>query len=216
MRFISKTPYHNRPIVRVDEETPLIPALINHPMGHPARFYTANFLDLANDFSKNTQEISFKGLYGGDFNKLKLNAENAEIKKGKVTDLDLDIFYWHLISQFWAIEGGVNYFNQPAVHPYWQPGIGIDGLMPYFIDTNIRTYFYAGSVKFDVELSRDTQITNNFFIRAGIESIFATKTVPLAPIASGMNEMQYTVRPYYRVMPGFNVFAQYQYTKDYG
>lgn len=215
-RYIASTGFYNRPIVRVDKDTPIIPALIMHPMGHPARFYMANFLDVAEDPWYNAQEISFKGMYGGDYNKLKLHAEDAKLEKGKITDLDLDIFYWHLLSQFWSIEGGANYVNQPAYHPYWQPGIGIVGLMPYFIDIELRTYFYSGSVKFDFELSRDTQITNNFFIRTSIESVFATKAVNSAPIGSGMNEMQYIIRPYYRVAPGWNVFAQYQYTKDYG
>ena len=215
-RFIGKTGFYNRPIVRVDEDTPIIPALIHHPMGHPARFYTANFLDVGNDFWNNTQQITFKGLYGGDYNKLKLYTENAEIEKGKVTDADIDIFYWHLINQFWAIEGGANYFYRPAQNPYWQPGIGIDGLMPYFIDTEFRVYEHNGCFKFDPELSRDTQITNNFFIRTGIEGILATKTVSSAAIGGGLNEMQYTVRPFYRVKPGMNVFVQYQYTKDYG
>lgn len=215
-RFIGKTQFYNRPIVRVDEETPIIPAMIHHPMGHATQIYKANFLDVGNDFWGNAQEISFKGLYGTDYNKLKFNAENAEIKKGKVTDLDLDIFYWRLIGQFWAVEGGVNYFNQPAYHPYWEPGIGIDGVMPYFIDTEFRTYFYAGCVKFDIGLSRDTQITNNFFIRTSIESIVATKNVNSAPISSGLNEMQYIIKPYYRIAPGWTVFMQYQYTKDYG
>jgi len=215
-RTISKTPYHNRPIVRVDEETPIIPAIVHHPMGHPTRFYTSNFLDVGNDFWSNTQEITFTGMYGRDYNKLKLYAENVEIEKGKVVDANMDIFYWRLISQFWAIEGGANYTYRPTQRPYWQPGIGLVGLMPYFIDTEFRVYEHNGSIKFDPELSRDTQITNNFFIRTSIEGIFSTKTVSNAAIGSGINEMQYTVRPFYRIRPGMNVFAQYQYTKDYG
>lgn len=214
-RYISSTGFYNRPIVRVDEETPIIPSMIMHPMGHPSRFYMANFLEVGEDPFHSAQEISFKGMYGGDYNKLKLNAENAEIEKGSITDLDLDIFYWRLLSQFWAVEGGVNYFNQPAYHPYWQPGIGVDGTMPYFIDTQLRAYFYQGSIKFDAELSRDIQITNNFFIRLGVESIFATANVNSAPISSGMNEMQYRIRPYYRIAPAVDIYAQYQYTHDY-
>ena len=215
-RLIEKTPYHNRPIVRVDEDKPLIPALVHHPMGHPTHFYTSNFFDVGNDFWNNTQEITFKGMYGGDYNKLKLYTENAQIEKGKVVDADIDIFYWRLISQFWAVEGGANYTYRPARKPYLQPGVGIVGLMPYFIDTEFRVYEHDGSIKFDPELSRDTQITNNFFIRISIESILATKTISSAAIGSGLNEMQYTVRPFYRIRPGVNVYVQYQYTKDYG
>jgi uncharacterized protein involved in copper resistance len=88
--------------------------------------------------------------------------------------------------------------------------------MPYFINTDVRGYFYSGSAKLDVELSRDTQITNNFFLRAGVRSILASKTVTQAAIGSGLNQMRYIVRPYYRLMPGLNVFAEYEYEKDYG
>lgn len=214
-KYIAYTKFHNRPIVRDDQETPIIPALILHPMGHASRFYFTNFLEGGFDPWHNTQEISFKGLYGGDYNKLKLNTENAEIEKGKITDFNVDIFYYRVLNQFWALESGVNYFNEPAYRSYWSPGIGIDGTMPYFIDTELRAYFYHDSVKFDVELSRDTQITNNFFIRLGVESILATANVNSAPISSGLNTMQYIVRPYYRVAPGIDIYAQYQHTKDY-
>lgn len=214
--YVAQTPFVNRPIVRKDEVMPIDSSLIAHPMAHIKGLYMASFLDIGNDFARNIQEVNFKGLYGSDYNKLELYTDNAQMEQGAIDNADLDIFYWRLINQFWAVKGGVNYFYRPAEHPYWEPGIGIEGLMPYFIDTNIRTYLYGGSVKFDIELSRDTQITNNFFIRTGVESIFASKTVSAAAISSGMNEMQYTLRPYYRLMPGVNLFVQYQYTNDYG
>ena len=214
--YVAQTPYVNRPIVRKDEVMPIDSSLIAHPMAHTKGLYRASFLDIGNDFARTIQEVNFKGLYGSDYNKLELYMDNAQMEQGTVSNADLDIFYWRLISQFWAVKGGVNYFYRPAEHPYWEPGIGIEGLMPYFIDTNIRTYLYSGSIKFDIELSRDTQITHNFFIRTGVESIFASKTVSAAAISSGMNEMQYTLRPYYRLMPGINLFVQYQYTHDYG
>lgn len=75
------------------------------------------------------------------------------------------------------------------------PGIGVEGLMPYFIATNTRGYYHGGSAKLDIELARDTQITNNFLIRAGVRSILASKTVTQAAIGSGLNQMRYVVRP---------------------
>lgn len=214
--IIKQTSYHNRPIVRVDEVTPIDYSLVKHPMAHPAGLWLATFLDVGADPFNNSQRITYKGLYGPDYNKLELFMNDAEIKKGKVENADLDIFYWRLISQFWAVKGGVNYFYRPAKTPYWQPGIGIEGLMPYFIDTNIRGYVYSGSAKLDAEFSRDTQITNNFFLRAGIRSILASKTVPNAEIGSGLNQMRYIVRPYYRLMPGLNIYAEYEHEQYYG
>lgn len=214
--IIKQTPYHNRPIVRVDETMPIDIALVKNPMPHSNNLWLATFLDVSESLVSNLQKITYKGLYGSDYNKLELFTDDAQIKKGSVENADIDIFYWHLISQFWAIKGGANYVYRPAKTPYWQPGLGIEGLMPYFIDTDIRTYYHRGSEKFDIELSRDTQITNNFFIRAGIRSILATKTVAHAEIGSGLNQMQYTIQPYYQIMPGLNIFMEFEHERNYG
>jgi uncharacterized protein involved in copper resistance len=200
----------------VDEVMPIDAFLVKHPMAHPAGFWLSSFLDAGADPFNNVQRLTYKGLYGSDYNKLELFANDAEVVKGNVDSADLDIFYWHLINQFLAIKGGINYFNQPASAAYWQLGLGIEGLMPYFIDTNIRGYYYSGSAKLDIELSRDTQITNNFFIRTGLRGIMATKTVAQAGIGSGLNQMRYIVRPYYRLAPGINVYAGYEHEQDYG
>lgn len=208
--------YHNRPLVRIDELRPINTALVNHPMAHRAGLWRATFLDLGEDPFHNVQFITYKGLYGPDYNKLSLFTNDAEISKGRLTNADIDVFYWHLLNQFWAIKGGINYFNRPTPRPYWQPGIGLEGLMPFFIDTDIRAYLYGGSVKLDVELSRDTQISNNFFVRTGIRSILASKTVVRAAIGSGLNQMRYIIRPYYRLIPGLNVFVEYENEHDYG
>lgn len=213
---IKQTSYDNRPIVRVDETKPIDVSLVKHPMAHPAGLWLATFLEMGEDPFHNVQELTYKGLYGSDYNKLELFTNDAEMNQGSIENADIDIFYWHLISQFWALKGGINYFYRPAGTPYWQPGIGIEGLMPYFIDTDARGYFYRGSVKLDIELSRDTQITNNFFVRVGVRSILASKTVAQAAIGSGLNQMRYIVTPYYRLIPGLNVMTEYEHQQNYG
>lgn len=214
--IVKQTAYYNRPIVKVDEVRPINVSLVKHPMAHPIGLWLATFLDVGVNPITNVQQITFKGLYGPDYNKLELFTNDAEIDEGRVENADIDIFYWHLLDQFWAIKGGVNYFYRPSQGPYWQPGFGIEGLMPYFIDTDIRGYLYGGSAKLDIELSRDTQITNNFFIRLSIRSIMATKTATQAAIGSGLNQMQYTLQPYYRLIPGLNIFAEFEHNQYYG
>lgn len=214
--IVKKAYYYNRPIVRVDEAMPIDASLVKHPMAHPNSLWFATFLDIGANPAVNVQQITFKGLYGSDYNKLELFNDDAEIKKGKVKNANIDIFYWHLLDQFWAIKGGVNYFYRPTRTPYWQPGIGLEGLMPYFINTNARGYFHRGSAKLDVELSRDTQITNNFFIRVGARGILASKTVIQDEVGRGLNQMRYTIRPYYRLMPGLNLFAEFERDQYYG
>jgi CopA family copper-resistance protein len=214
--IINQTSYVNRPIVRVDEVKPIDVSLVKHPMAHPMGLFFANFLDLGADPFHNVQRLNFKGLYGSDYNKLELFINDAEMKKSTVENADLDIFYWHLLDQFWAVKGGVNYFYRPAQTPYWQLGIGIEGIMPYFIATDVRGYYHSGSAKLDIELSRDSQMTNNFFIKVGLRSILASKTVAKAQIGTGLNQMRYIIRPYYRLIPGLNVFTEYEYQRNYG
>lgn len=214
--YSANTAYINRPIVREDEVMPIDTSLVHHPMAHPTGLWLANFLDIGEDPFNNVQEFTFKGLYGPDYHKLEIYSDDAEINKGKIENADVDIFYWHLISQFWAIKGGTNYVYRPSKKPYWQPGIGIEGVMPFFIDTNVRSYYHNGSAKLDVELSRDTQITNNFLIRLGVRSILASKTVPIDEVGRGLNQMRYIIRPYYRLMPGFFIFTEYEHDQDYG
>jgi uncharacterized protein involved in copper resistance len=190
--------------------------LITHPMGHAAGLYLANFLDIGEDPFHNVQRISFKSLFGSDYNKLELFANDAQLNQGTTENADLDIFYWHLISEFWAAKAGINYFYRPSTRPYLQPGIGIEGLSPYFIDTNARVYYHNGRVKLDAELSRDTQITNNFFIKLDLRGILATKTVTADEICNGLNQIHYAIRPFYRIAPGIAIFAEFEHDQDYG
>lgn len=214
--IIETTQYANRPIVRVDSLKPIDVSLVKHPMAHLKVPYFANHLDLGADPFNNVQRITFKGLYGFDYNKIEFFINDAEIKKGTIENADTDIFYWHLIDQFWAIKGGINYYYRPSDTAYIQPGIGIEGMMPYFIETDLRGYYHKGSMKFDIEFDRDTQITNNFFIRAGIRSILATKAVSEDDIGSGLNQMRFIIGPFYRLMPGVNITMQYEHERDYG
>jgi CopA family copper-resistance protein len=213
---VLEEPFVNRPILRVDEQIPIDTSLIHHPMAHPKGIYQASFLDIGAGPFHNVQKWTFKGLYGGDYNKLELFSEDAEIKKGKIKEADIDILYWRLISQFWAIKGGVNYFYRPAKTPYWQPSVGIEGLMPYFIETNVRAYLHNNTAKLDIILSRDSQIANNFFIKAGIRSILASKTVIKNEVGSGLNQIRYIIRPFYRLAPNVFLFAEYEHTQTYG
>ena len=215
-KVVKSSGYINRPIVKRDEVTPIEPSLVNHPMMEHSALWLATFVDASINPFTNVQKLSFKGLYGPDYHKLEISIDDAERTKNKVDNANIDVFYWRLLDQFWAVKGGINYTNRPAKTPYWQPGLGIEGLMPYYIDTDIKAYLYSGSIKLDIELSRDTQITNNFFIRLGVNGIFASKTLPNAEIGSGLNQIKYIIRPYYRIMPGLNIFTEFEREQSYG
>ena len=88
--------------------------------------------------------------------------------------------------------------------------------MPYFIETNARFYYHEGSFKMDLELSRNIQLTNNLFFEVEVRGIAATKTIPQDEIGSGLNQMQYSLTPSYRLMPGMTAFLEYEHTVYHG
>jgi len=178
--------------------------------------FLLNEIDLNGNFVSNDYEGSFRMLFGSDYHKLQINMEDAEVVSNRVEEADVDIFYWHLISQFWAIKGGANYVYRPSQTPYWQPGIGIEGIMPYFIQTDLRAYFHQGSVKFDLNLMRDTLLARNFFFRLGMRSILATKTIEEDSIGSGLSSIQWTFRPYYQINSNIAAYVQYEHTRTFG
>jgi FtsP/CotA-like multicopper oxidase with cupredoxin domain/uncharacterized protein involved in copper resistance len=213
--IVKPSAYANQAIVRI-QQLPIDWTLVKHPTEYAPRFFTANSFDVNQNLINDDQEITYKGMFGGDNNKLQLYLEKAEIRHGVIDNANLDMFYWHAISQFWAVKGGLNYVYRPAVTPYFQPGIGIEGLTPYFIQTDIRAYYHNGSSKLNLDLTRDTQIAHNFFIRTEVEGLFANKTVVHDLVGSGFNELQLTLRPYYQINPMLAVYVQYQYTGNYG
>lgn len=210
---IRETSFHNRPIVRVDELKLLDDKLVKHPQAHAKGFYFANLLDFSADPFNDSQEITYKGLFGDDYNKIQIYMNDSELEKGKISNLDVDVFYWRLISQFWAVKVGSNYFYRPAAKPYWQIGFGLEGLMPYFIETDARVYLYSGSTKIDLEFSRDTQITDRFYITPGVRLIAATKTIEKAMIGANLNQLQCTIKPNYWITSGVNIYTKYEYQK---
>ncbi len=180
----------------------------------PPWYYSTNIDLLGN--SNNNFQGSFLFYGGANNNKLQLNMKDAEIEKGILDTADLDIFYWHAIARFWAIKGGANYVYRPSKHPYWQPGLGIEGTAPFYIETDLRTYMRKGSAKFDLELTRDTWIVDRLFFRISIRPIWATRTIEEDELGAGLNSVELVLRPFIQLNPNLNVFVEFDQTRTYG
>ncbi len=188
----------------------------NYLSGHKQNWYASSKLHLAVDPIDNLYKGSLKALIGYDQNKLQLYTHEVEFKDDKAEQADLDIFYWRSLGQFWAIKGGANYVYRPAVDPYLQPGIGIEGLLPFFIETNLRSYFHGNSFKFDFDFERETHLYKKLFLNVGMRSILATKTVTKDEIGSGLNETEWFVGPEVVLNPKISIFAKFEQNSFYG
>lgn len=181
---------------------------------HPASMVMTNDWQYGHDFARNVDQITATTMYGSDYNKIQLYTDQAQFTRGTLTDADIDIFAWHLLNNFWAIKGGANYSYRPVA--YWQPGAGLEGTLPFFIDANIRSYWHDGSGKIDGFFSRNIPLAGNWSLFTSIEAIAATKSLDYAQIGQGFNNIQYTIGPSYQLLSSLALQLQYQYTRNYG
>ncbi len=212
----AKTPHF------VNVPTPLLDPTYNpdtalHYTGgmHGAMIDAANNLSIDTNFYS-AATLTYKGLFGTDYNKLELFTNEAEYSDHKIQTADMDIFYWHLISEFWAIKGGLNAVYRPAERAYVQPGIGLEGTMPFFIDTDARGYFHDGSAKLDLEFARNTQLMDRLFLYTSIRGIAATKTVQKDDVGSGLDETEFVIGPGWQWTPYLETYIQFESTNYYG
>lgn len=181
---------------------------------HPASMVMTNDWQYGHDFARNVDQITATTMVGGDYNKIQLYTDQAQFTRGTLTDAGVDIFAWHLLNNFWAIKGGVNYSYRPAA--YWQPGAGLEGTLPFFIAADIRSYWHDGSGEVDADFSRNIPLVGNWSLYTEVEAIAATKSLDYAEIGQGFNSIQYTIGPSYQLLSSLALQLQYQYTRNYG
>jgi len=173
-------------------------------------------LSLQGAFWSNDYQAELNSLIGTNKNKLQLFSNDLEVQDGKIEKANLDIFYYRVINNYWAIKGGANVVTNPASRTYVQPGVGIEGLLPFFIQLNFRSYYHDGNGRFDLDLARDTMITRKFFLRVEARGITNTKTVAKDELGSGFSETEVDVQPTYIINPWLSVYLQYENDTYYG
>jgi FtsP/CotA-like multicopper oxidase with cupredoxin domain len=180
---------------------------------HGGGIHSANFIEFKHALNDTNGEFSWTGSWGTDFDKLQFKIKEAEFNHHKITALDTDIFYWHELSEFWAAKAGMNYVVRP--HPYLRAGLGLEGKLPYFIQTDLRAYEYAGITQLDFEFTREVQLTDQFFLLLGWRGNWASQTDTDKEIRKGINNTQITVQPFTWLEPGLQVFAQWQKKRSF-
>jgi hypothetical protein len=94
--------------------------------------------------------------------------------------------------------------------------VGIEGLFPFFIETNLRSYYHRGSLKFDIAFKRETHIYRKLFLNVGVRGIFATKTVTKDEVGNGLNLTEWLIGPEFILTPRISIFAEYEQNLFHG
>lgn len=196
-------------LLQYDSSQAALPYSAHH---HGNGINSANLIEFKHALNHANGEFSWTGSWGTDFDKLQFKIKEAEFNHHKITELDTDIFYWHELSEFWAAKAGVNYVYRP--HPYLRAGLGFEGKLPYFIQTDFRVYEYANILQLDVEFAREVQLTDQVFLLLGWRGNWASQKDEEKKIRKGMNNTQITVQPFTWLEPGLQIFTQWQQTRS--
>lgn len=154
---------------------------------------------------------------GTDENKLfvQINTEKAESEK---TAYDVKAMYSRAFSDFWDVQVGVRHFRhteRQAQKEQTYFAVGLNGLAPYFFDTDI--YLYAGKDKqysMTLETDRDFLITQKLIAQPYLHSEIVFSDHSKYAKRSGLNHVSVGLETRYEitkhVMPFIEVGYKYE------
>ncbi|MCF0264204.1 copper resistance protein B [Acinetobacter guillouiae] len=193
----------------------------DHSKEHGAQVYQRVTIDNAwmlDEDGKGTLDSSFELRVGTDENKLFIKGSSSKAESDKV-EYDLSALYSRNIADFWDVQAGVRYSDNPERSTDQEridAALGLHGLAQYFFETDAYLYFGQDSrVAFSLETERDLLLTQKLILKPYLDlnvvfsddSRYAQKT-GLNSIKTGL-ETRYEITK--KVMPYVSV--AYAYSK---
>ena len=193
----------------------------DHRKEHGAQVYQRVTIDNAwmlDEDGKGTLDSSLELRIGTDENKLFIKGNSSKAESDKI-EYDLSALYSRNIADFWDVQAGVRYSDNPERSTDKErvdAALGLHGLAQYFFETDAYLYFGQDSrVAFSLETERDLLLTQKLILKPYLDlnvvfsddSRYAQKT-GLNSIKTGL-ETRYEITK--KVMPYVSV--AYAYSK---
>lgn len=193
----------------------------DHRKEHGAQVYQRVTIDNAwmlDEDGKGTLDSSVELRIGTDENKLFIKGSSSKAESDKI-EYDLSALYSRNITDFWDVQAGVRYSDNPertTDQERVDVALGLHGLAQYFFETDAYLYFGQDSrVAFSLETERDLLLTQKLILKPYLDlnmvfsddSRYAQKT-GLNSIKTGL-ETRYEITK--KVMPYVSV--AYAYSK---
>lgn len=179
-------------------------------------------LEFATNEGDESLDYEVSGWYGGDWNRIWLEAEGEHDLHGSGRgEIErFDILGSHLIDPFWELRGGL------GLQASYGPGsnnergfavIGIQGLAPYRFETdaNLRVSD-DGDVSADLELEYDMRLTQRLILQPKLETAIAFSDVPEFEQGSGINNIKTGLRLRYEIEREFAPYIGVSWDRKLG
>ena len=168
---------------------------------------------LMRSIDSNDWEGDFRYLGGPDYHKLLIQTE-PEVEGGYLEELDIDIFYARPFGRYGLWKTGINYRYRPDVDT--RLGMGIEYLLPYFIETNTTFYQASDHSELDIEIEREFNLTSKWSLELALESRWSSKTIERQELGNSWNYIERKASVHYRHNSNLHLFMEYKIEQLWG
>jgi len=152
--------------------------------------------------------------YGGDDVKLRLEAE-GDAFDGDVGSSELrGLVSWN-VADFWDAQAGVRHDFAPD--PLTWAVIGVQGLAPYFFETEARLFVSENAdVAFRFEQTYELLFTQQLILEPHIELNAYAQDIPELGVGAGLADVEAGLRLRYEITRQFAPYVDLVYERDVG
>jgi copper resistance protein B len=168
--------------------------------------------DVAGD---NTFSWDAQGWFGKDLRKLWFKTD-GERTGGNTDEAELQFLYSKAIARYWEFQLGVRHDFEPSPSRSWA-AIGIQGLAPYFFETDIA-FFVGDSGRTALRLESEYELlfTQRLILTPEIEiNLYGQDDAKLG-IGSGLSDIELGLRLRYEIRREFAPYIGVNWSKLYG
>lgn len=160
--------------------------------------------------------------YGGDYNRLYIEAEGEDIASGgEGGEIEnFDVLYSRLIAAYWDFQAGLGYQREYGPGEDKERGfavVGIQGLAPYWfeVDANLRLSD-NGDASADLEAEYDWLLTQRTILQGRFETAYSANDVPEFGIGKGFTNAKFGLRLRYEFRREFAPYIGVSWNKFLG
>ena len=169
-------------------------------MDDRARYSKVTFdeLDWRDTEDGSVGEWDVTAWYGGDYNKLWLESA-GDYRSGEVEDARVELLWDRIFSRWFSVQAGARQDSGEVPSRTWA-AIGVQGLVPYFVETELTAYIAEGGrTALAVSAEHDLLLTQRLVLRSQAELDFYGKEDPRRGIGSGLADIELALRLRYEI-----------------
>lgn len=173
---------------------------------HGDRLETARDADLRWDLRLGT---------GGTFDKVWLRSE-GERDAGTTAHARTELYWSHATGPWWDRTLGLRHDTGGGDPSRTWVGIGVQGLLPHFIETEATLYAGERGLAARVEFEYELLLTNQLILQPKVEANLYGRDDVDRHIGRGLSDVEAGLRLRYEFSPRFAPYVGYTWTRSFG